>query len=61
MRIAVTGASGFIGGATAELVGRLEAGEASNILAGSEDSSDDALDRATDASSEGAAFDSGTD
>ncbi|MGA1811890.1 argininosuccinate synthase [Frondihabitans sp. 4ASC-45] len=56
-------AAGLIGGATAELVGELEAGEADQILggAGVSDSATDALGRATDAASESAAFDSGTD
>jgi len=52
-------ASGLIGGATGELVGRLEAGKADEILGGAGEG--DALDRATDAASEGAAFDAGTD
>ncbi len=53
-------AAGIIGGATAELVGALESGEANEILEGGL-SDTDALERATDAVSEGAAFDSGTD
>ncbi|GGA75220.1 argininosuccinate synthase [Pseudoclavibacter endophyticus] len=56
-------AQGIIGGPTAELVGRLEPGHAAHILGAVETSSaaDEALDRATDAVSEAAAFDSGTD
>jgi argininosuccinate synthase len=56
-------AAGLIGGATGDLVGRLESGEAEEILGGAVVTSDadDALGRATDAASEGAAFDSGTD
>jgi argininosuccinate synthase len=56
-------ASGLIGGATAELVGQLEGGAADGILDRSDqaDSAEEALERATDAVSEGAAFDSGTD
>ena len=56
-------AAGLIGGATGDLVGRLESGEAEEILGGAVVTSDadDALGRATDAVSEGAAFDSGTD
>jgi argininosuccinate synthase len=56
-------AAGIIGGATAELVGALEMGEAREILDRTDvpDAASDALDRATDASSEGAAFDAGTD
>jgi argininosuccinate synthase len=56
-------ASGLIGGATAELVGRLETGSADEImgLAAESDAEAEALERATDAASEGAAFDSGTD
>jgi len=56
-------ASGLIGGATAELLGRLESGVADGILDGTEqpDAAAAALERATDASSEGAAFDAGTD
>jgi argininosuccinate synthase len=56
-------ASGIIGGATAELVGRLEPGAADAIMGGGSehDASTDALERATDAASEGAAFDAGTD
>jgi hypothetical protein len=49
--------------ATAELVGALEQGEASEILGRTEDvdTDSDALERATDLASEGAAFDAGTD
>ncbi|WNY32739.1 argininosuccinate synthase [Curtobacterium flaccumfaciens] len=56
-------AAGLIGGATAELVGELEAGEAEEILGGAIVASDaeDAMGRRTDLASEGAAFDSGTD
>ncbi|GAA0435864.1 MULTISPECIES: argininosuccinate synthase [Leifsonia] len=54
-------ASGLIGGPTAELVGTLEAGSARAILELDVDETDDALSREIDASSEGAAFDSGTD
>jgi argininosuccinate synthase len=56
-------ASGLIGGATAELVGRLESGHADNIMDRTEptDAEADALERATDVASEGAAFDAGTD
>ncbi len=56
-------ASGLIGGATAELVGSLTQGEADEILGGTalRDAAADQLERATDAASEGAAFDSGTD
>jgi argininosuccinate synthase len=56
-------AAGIIGGATAELVGSLEAGAASEIMDGHEDvdAELEALERATDAVSEGAAFDAGTD
>jgi argininosuccinate synthase len=56
-------ASGIIGGATAEHVGRLEPGAADAIRGGGSehDASTDALERATDAASEGAAFDAGTD
>ncbi|KQW06543.1 argininosuccinate synthase [Leifsonia sp. Root4] len=54
--------AGIIGGATAELVGELEPGAASEILeVGHPDAATDALERATDVASEGAAFDSGTD
>ncbi|ROQ40890.1 argininosuccinate synthase [Frondihabitans sp. PhB188] len=55
--------SGLIGGATADLVGSLEAGEGELILGASEpvDAATDAQGRATDAASESAAFDSGTD
>jgi argininosuccinate synthase len=57
-------ALGIVAGATADLVGRLEPGESEGILAGDPAASSaesDALDRATDLASEGAAFDSGTD
>ena len=50
-------AAGLIGGATAELVGHLEPGDADDILAGPSDTAAAALD----AASESAAFDSGTD
>jgi argininosuccinate synthase len=50
---------GLVGGATGELVGRVTAGEASEITASNE--SDEPLADAVDAASEGAAFDSGTD
>jgi argininosuccinate synthase len=55
--------AGIIGGATATLVGALTAGEANEILDRTEasDATSDALERATDAASEGAAFDAGTD
>lgn len=50
---------GLVGGATGELVGRVTAGEASEIAdSGAEH---DALSDAVDSASEGAAFDSGTD
>jgi argininosuccinate synthase len=55
-------AAGIVGGATAELVGRLTQGESAEIFeAADESDSNDALDRATDLASEGAAFDAGTD
>ncbi|MFJ3322207.1 argininosuccinate synthase [Curtobacterium sp. NPDC086286] len=56
-------AAGLIGGATGDLVGELESGESEEILGGAVVTSDadDALGRATDLASEGAAFDSGTD
>ncbi|MBD8464983.1 argininosuccinate synthase [Plantibacter sp. CFBP 8798] len=55
-------AAGIVGGATADLVGKLEQGEAQEILGGELlDPTADALERATDLASEGAAFDSGTD
>ncbi|MEO6827284.1 MAG: argininosuccinate synthase [Microbacteriaceae bacterium] len=56
-------ASGIIGGATAELVGRLETGVAGEIRDRNDeaDASTEALERATDAASESAAFDAGTD
>jgi argininosuccinate synthase len=54
--------AGIIGGATAELVGRLEAGSADRILEDTgHDATADELERATDQLSEGAAFDAGTD
>jgi len=56
-------AAGLIGGPTGDLIGRLESGASDQIL-GSVDETDattDALERATDAASEGAAFDAGTD
>ncbi|HLS93004.1 MAG TPA: argininosuccinate synthase [Microbacterium sp.] len=52
-------AQGLIGGPTGELVGRLEAGAAEQILGAVEDERQDA--GAIDAASEGAAFDLGTD
>jgi argininosuccinate synthase len=56
-------AQGLIGGPTGELVGRLEAGAAGQILGAVEQQSaaDEALDDAIDVASEGAAFDLGTD
>ncbi|MFC5501533.1 argininosuccinate synthase [Lysinimonas soli] len=56
-------ASGLIGGATAELLGRLESGAAGEILdaAAGVDPVAETLERATDAANEGSAFDSGTD
>lgn len=56
-------AAGLIGGATAELVGDLEPGSANEILERTEPhgADIDALERATDAASESAAFDAGTD
>jgi len=56
-------AAGLIGGATAELVGSLEVGEADAILGSASPISAAAgqLASATDAASEGAAFDAGTD
>ncbi len=55
-------AQGLIGGPTGELVGRLEAGAAAQILGGAEQSAaEEALDEAIDVASEGAAFDLGTD
>jgi argininosuccinate synthase len=50
--------AGIVGGATAQLVGDLEQGESSRILAGEVES---ALEAATDAANEAAAFDLGTD
>jgi argininosuccinate synthase len=52
-------AAGIIGGATAELVGSLEAGAAAQIL-GAVEAGDADLD-AVDAANEGSSFDSGTD
>jgi len=54
---------GLIGGPTAELVGTLEAGHADDILGQVEEltASEERLEHAKDAASEGAAFDSGTD
>jgi argininosuccinate synthase len=49
---------GIVGGATAQLVGDLEPGEAASITAGSAES---ALEAATDAANEASAFDLGTD
>lgn len=55
-------AQGLIGGATAELVGRLEAGAAEQILGGPEGSAAEvALESALDEANEGSAFDLGTD
>ncbi|MFP7761291.1 argininosuccinate synthase [Marisediminicola sp. LYQ134] len=56
-------AAGLIGGATGELVGELEVGAGAQIAGAVEpaDAAADRLDRATDAASESAAFDSGTD
>jgi argininosuccinate synthase len=56
-------AAGLIGGPTGDLIGRLESGAGSEILGGTDDTdaATQALDRATDAASEGAAFDAGTD
>ena len=53
-------ASGLLGGPTADLIGRLEQGEAGEI-SHNVDAGDETLERATDAASEGAAFDAGTD
>jgi argininosuccinate synthase len=50
--------AGIVGGATAQLVGDLEQGEAAQIMAGDIES---ALEAATDAANEAAAFDLGTD
>ncbi len=49
---------GIVGGATAQLVGDLEQGEASEITAGDGESD---LEAATDAANEASAFDLGTD
>lgn len=49
---------GIVGGATAQLVGEIAAGRASEILAGEAETD---LDAATDAANEAAAFDLGTD
>jgi argininosuccinate synthase len=56
-------AAGLIGGPTGELVGQLTPGSAESILnpAVVPGEAEDALDRATDEASEGAAFDAGTD
>ncbi|HET8896660.1 MAG TPA: argininosuccinate synthase [Protaetiibacter sp.] len=56
-------AQGLIGGPTGELVGRLEAGAAGQILGTVEvpTAAEEALDEAIDVVSEGAAFDLGTD
>ncbi|AAT89882.1 argininosuccinate synthase [Leifsonia xyli subsp. xyli] len=54
-------ATGLIGGPTAELVGELQEGSARSILELDVSPEDDALSREIDASSEGAAFDAGTD
>ncbi|GAA2007275.1 argininosuccinate synthase [Brevibacterium samyangense] len=54
--------SGLIGGATGELVGQLQAGEAAKIRGGDDtDAEHAALGRKTDLASEYAAFDAGTD
>lgn len=52
---------GLVGGATGELVGRVTAGEASEITDGSLSADDEKFADAVDLASEGAAFDSGTD
>ncbi|PRB18245.1 argininosuccinate synthase [Microbacterium sp. MYb62] len=55
---------GLVGGATGELVGRVTAGESSEItesVHGSISEADETLADAVDSASEGAAFDSGTD
>src|SRR5690606_12279724 len=52
---------GLVGGATGELVGRVTAGEASEITDGSLSADDEKYADAVDLASEGAAFDSGTD
>lgn len=55
---------GLVGGATGELVGRVTAGESSEItgsVEGSVSAADENLADAVDTASEGAAFDSGTD
>ena len=55
-------AQGLIGGATAELVGRLEAGAADQILGTPEvTAAEEALESAIDEANEGSAFDLGTD
>ena len=55
-------AQGLIGGATAELVGQLEAGAAEQILGTSEvTAAEEALESAIDEANEGSAFDLGTD
>ncbi|NQX06586.1 argininosuccinate synthase [Rathayibacter sp. VKM Ac-2856] len=54
-------AAGLVGGSTAELVGKLEIGESEAITEGNGSAAADALGRATDLASEGAAFDAGTD
>ncbi|PZQ91681.1 MAG: argininosuccinate synthase [Leifsonia xyli] len=56
-------AQGLIGGATGELVGRLETGAAGQILGGAEPSTEaeEALESAIDEANEGSAFDLGTD
>ncbi len=56
-------AQGLIGGATGELVGRLEAGAAEQILGTAEPATaaDEALETALDEANEGSAFDLGTD
>jgi argininosuccinate synthase len=47
-----------VGGATAQLVGEIAAGQSAQILAGEVETD---LDAATDAANEAAAFDLGTD
>ena len=55
-------AQGLIGGATAELVGQLEAGAAEQILGSTgATAAEEALESAIDESNEGSAFDLGTD
>ncbi|TXK17660.1 argininosuccinate synthase [Homoserinibacter sp. GY 40078] len=54
-------AQGLIGGATGELVGRLERGAADQILGAGVDAGDEALESRLDEANEGSAFDLGTD